>query len=151
MFQISKVPGILDRDLEKRCKQMQPVVRFRLARGRAHPGLRGTLCYIEPTDPRRTSFLDYPVTIKPANDLIQLAVIQTIHSTGLRGHRPSVAEVIAQIPPTYIDDVVAFESGRFTFLPKATYTVANTILYKSARTGISSREFGPYVNTRGAP
>ena len=70
------------------------------------------LCEIELPDPFKVAFTWDPVVTKPVDEreLKWLKVITTYHAAGYIAFvKPSIAEVLAQIPAELLDDVYAFE------------------------------------------
>jgi hypothetical protein len=94
------IPEISDERLAELAKRIRPVVRSR----------SNALAYIEPCDLRRVSFIwDAKITRK-ASKLVKHATIRTLHTYGYYGlFKPSIAEVLAQIPEDLIEQTVAFE------------------------------------------
>jgi hypothetical protein len=100
---------------------------------------RNTLRYIKPVDLFSASFLWEPTLLGSAADLREIGRITTYHTFGhLLFFKPSVAEVLAQIPDTYLGAAIAFEvigPGDADDLNienaalTAGYHVATTILY----------------------
>lgn len=97
------IPKITNAELSELAARIKPVVRDEK---------RNNLPFYIEVDPdlRGTSYLwDYKFT-EEAKDLFEFATIRTLHTYGYYGmFKPSVAEVLAQIPPEYRDRVVAFE------------------------------------------
>ena len=127
-----KIPEISDGVLRELAETIKPLVR------RA-----GELFYVEEHKLRKTSFtwLDPK---EQASGLKEVARISTLHGYGYPGFfKPSVGEVLAQLPPEYLSEgVVAFET-RGPDTPKEFYKTeetkaafeagfhtAETILYK---------------------
>ena len=95
-----EIPAISDELIEKLSQTMKPVVE-----------VDDHLFYIEPVDPRRTAFTWSPTVTNHADDLEFVAVIPTLHKCGSGVFfKPSIAEVLAQIPAGYIDQIVAFRT-----------------------------------------
>lgn len=126
----SWIPEISDDELFTLCTRIRTVVDF---------PKKGKF-FIKPVDPRNASFMWSPKPDKRAKDLKPLRVIRTYHTWSYYGFfKPSIAEVIAQIPKELLDQVVAFEIIKY---PKtaddlneesealnAGYHVATTRLY----------------------
>ncbi|KXK07542.1 MAG: hypothetical protein UZ21_OP11001001044 [Microgenomates bacterium OLB22] len=94
---IPKVPRMMVRQLALRIK---PVVDF---------GSRGK-CYIKPVDLFNVAYTWAPIPAEKAPVFEVLCDITTYHSYGAPVFfKPSIAEVLAQIPAEYRDVVVAFE------------------------------------------
>lgn len=93
------VPEINDTKLNSLCERILPVVRK-----------NGALYYIEPVDPRKTSYIWSPTITTEATGLKEFIKINTIHKCSYYGFfKPSVAEVLAQIPDDILDKICAFE------------------------------------------
>jgi len=99
-----------------------------------------------PSDWRKVSCLwDSENTEEDTSDLRLLAVITTIHTFGAPAlFKPSMAEVLAQIPANMVDEVVAFEictehGKEFAVYDGTTYHKAKTYLYKK-RDGNETRQ-----------
>ena len=57
-----------------------------------------------------TSFLWSPKTTVPAGNLEEVCTINTLHTYGYYGlFKPTVEEVLSQIPHCVVDEVIAFE------------------------------------------
>lgn len=127
------IPKITDDELVKRAENIKPVVREQ----RKFSG--DVLFYIKPVDLKNVAFTWDAKPTKQATGLKPIATITTYHAYGYYGFfKPSIAEVLAQIPEQYLKDVVAFE----TYGPDSVtdlnrnktelddgYHVAQTILY----------------------
>ena len=95
-----KIPKISDERLEELVKRIKPVVKHR---GKV-------LCYIKACDPRTIAFSWSPKFLSPAQGLKLITSIQTLHTFAYYGFfKPTIAEVLAQIPVELIDTVTAFE------------------------------------------
>lgn len=80
-------------------RKIRPVVRF-----------GNVPWYIKPTDPRKIAFAWDPKKAAETEGLQEVCEITTYHLFGYHGFfKPSVAEVLAQIPEEYLDNAVAFE------------------------------------------
>jgi hypothetical protein len=98
--------------------------------------VEGVLHYIKDVDPWETSFVWDPTPTKPAENLGILTIITTFHSFGAPAiFKPGIAEVLAQIPKSLLNEVVAFRtlsdltpSNILNTIPP--YHFAHTILYK---------------------
>jgi len=100
-----QIPEITDERLNELAARIKPVHNFGKRRGR---------CYVKPM--KRGDYLRgvaYTWEPRPADkveDLRPISDIRTYHTFGYYGFfKPSIAEVLAQIPPEVIDQVVAFE------------------------------------------
>lgn len=121
------VPSISDDRLKVLRTQMQPVVR----------NSAGELRYIAPVDARRVSFIWDPKFKGLARGLEEIGRITTYHGCAYYGFfKPSIAEVVAQIPPEHLPRTVAFETKiaahdnwREVTSPEGDCHRATTILY----------------------
>ena len=97
---VSERLEISDERLEELLQRIKPVVRHH----------DGELWYIKNVHPRRHSFTWDPKVTTKAGNLEQLARITTYHTFAAPVFfKPSVAEVLAQIPPRYVHATAAFE------------------------------------------
>lgn len=97
------IPKISNTELAELAKRIRPIVR------KESRGNRPFYIKVGP-DLRGTSYLWDVKYEKEAKGLFEFATITTLHTYGYHAFfKPSVAEVIAQIPPEYRDRVVAFE------------------------------------------
>ncbi len=124
------IPKMSDEKLSKLLERIKPVVRFakirtsrkELGDGRfsitmkPHPKGKlqvwdaGEPYYIKSVDPRKVSFIWSAKADKLAEGLNKIADITTYHTFGYHGFfKPSIAEVIEQIPKKFLGKVVAFE------------------------------------------
>lgn len=104
------IPEISDEKLLELSQRIKPVIRF----SRGLKGLflspEGIPYYIKPVDLREMAFTWDATPSKKAKGLQEIVAIRTLHSYGYHGlFKPSIAEVIAQIPEEFLDRVVAFE------------------------------------------
>jgi hypothetical protein len=111
---MKRIPDISDKKLEMLVKKIKPVVRCsrlldtELVRLN-HEG--DLLCYIEYDNPRMDNFVQDPKPKSLAEGLKHFADVKTYHKFGVPVlFSPSIAEVLAQIPKKYLDEVVAFET-----------------------------------------
>lgn len=96
----SWIPEISDGELKKLCGRIRAVVDF---------SEKGKF-YIKPVDPHNVAFTWNPKPDKEAEGLKFLRDIRTYHTWAYSGYfKPTIAEVIAQIPKDILDQVVAFE------------------------------------------
>lgn len=127
----SWIPEISDEELEKRCKKIRPLVRNK----------KGILRYIAKCPYRDWAFMWSPKFRTKAPDLNVITDITTYHTWAFYGFfKPTIAEVIAQIPIDVLDRVVAFEIikspettedlNRESVALNAGYHVAITRLYE---------------------
>lgn len=131
------IPEIADTVLEALAGQMKPVVRFVKGEGgRLITHDEGELYWIKPVDLRQTAFTWDPKPTRRATGLVKLRDIITCHTYGYHGFfKPSIAEVIAQIPLEVLPDVVAFETHTDLGLGNIVgdHHVTTTTLYGSRR------------------
>jgi hypothetical protein len=130
------IPEITDERIEDLLHRMWSVVRF----SDGNQDRSGELYYIHSVDARSIAFTWDPYPTDLATDLVELARIQTLHTYGYHGmFKPSVAEVLEQIPEEYLDETVAFEThgpetvhdlNREHDALDAGFHVAETILYR---------------------
>lgn len=125
-----KVPEISERRILELAERIKPVVTFE-QEGR---------CYIKPVDLFSESYTWDPEPASKANGLKLLCDITTYHPYGYYGSfKPSIAQVILQIPSEHLDKVVAFEIVKHPETPddldteseifNSGYHVATTRLY----------------------
>ncbi len=125
-----KIPEISDAKLAELVQRIKPVVRMARVKtsmrktktggvritqilhllGKMVPWESGRLHYIRPVDPRSVAYTWEPKHTKEARGLQPIRDITTLHTYGFYGFfKPSIAEVLAQIPEDILDSVVAFE------------------------------------------
>ncbi|OVE74468.1 hypothetical protein BVX95_02370 [archaeon D22] len=129
------IPKISDKKMNELYSRVKPVVRCAEVRyaGQVNYELhdKGDLYFIEEVDPREVAFTWDPKPKERADGLIELAQINTLHTYGYHGFfKPSVAEVLSQIPQEYLSDVVAFETEYAGF--SGSYHAGQTKLYRSS-------------------
>ena len=124
------IPKISDEELRSRAARIKALVRK-----------EGKLYTIEqPKNLRQTAFLWDPVFKERSGVVMELGRVRTLHSYGAPSlFKPSIAEVLAQIPPELAAKVKAFEvlgpdtadgmNGHWDEL-NAGFHVAETILYR---------------------
>lgn len=111
---MKRIPDISDERLESLVGKIKPVVRcsnfvYADIVEMNHEG--DLLCYLEDVDPKMDNFVQNPKLGKVAEGLKHLADIKTYHKFGVPVvFSPTVAEVLAQIPEKYLDEVAAFET-----------------------------------------
>ena len=133
---IDSIPKISkDRVLEL-YSRIKPVVRF--YRGELSEDGRGKLYHIKKVNPFNIAFTWDPKPLKIARGLEKIIDIETLHTWGYYGiFKPSIEEVLAQIPREYIDRVSAFETQLVSLDPsvaiRGDYHVAMTSLYENIR------------------
>ena len=97
-----QIPALSDKQLATRYARIHPVVRDDDDR----------LRYIVPPAPRTQAFTWDPKVQEKAEGLTVLRTIPTLHTYGYYGFfKPTVAEVLAQIPEEDLERVVAFETN----------------------------------------
>lgn len=102
----------------------------------------GALWYIEPVDLTNVAFSWDPKLVRKAEGLTPIGLIRTLHTYGYYGmFKPSIAEVLAQIPESYLEKTVAFrvvgpdtadDLNREKEALNAGFHVAETTLYAGA-------------------
>ncbi|PWU22642.1 hypothetical protein C5B42_05380 [Candidatus Cerribacteria bacterium 'Amazon FNV 2010 28 9'] len=135
-----RIPEISNERLAELAARIKPVVFVRYGK----IGESGVLRYIGPiSDLRGESFLWDPSLQEEAVGLIPVAEITTYHTFAFEGFfRPTIAEVLAQIPPKWVMDAIAFEIVEYPRsledmqkhpeMMRRGYHVATTRLYKKA-------------------
>ena len=109
---MSRIPKISDERLHELHARIKPVVRGAATKKGAVRHGGGDLYFIQDVDLRGIAFTWDPVLTQPAEGLKELARIETYHTCGYYGFfKPSIAEVLAQIPSKYLDHCVAYECG----------------------------------------
>ena len=127
VLEVLDLPGDRLRELADRIK---PVVDFQ----------REGRCYIKPVDVFAEAFTWDAEPASKAADLKALCDITTYHPYGYYGFfKPSIAQVILQIPQEHLEKVIAFEIVKSPDIPdgldpesevlNAGYHVATTRLY----------------------
>lgn len=95
-----EIPTISDELLEELYGRIKPLVRDQ----------DGNLRFIKDVDPRRTAYSWLPEYTGTAESVYRLGSFATLHTFGAPVFfKPSVAEVLAQIPAGYLDVAKAFE------------------------------------------
>lgn len=95
----SRIPTLTDARLDELVARIKPVVEF-----------DGVKRYIQPCHPRNVAYLWDPKPADKAPAFKRVAEIQTLHTYGYIGFfKPSIAEVLSQIPEQLVDQVIAFE------------------------------------------
>lgn len=128
------IPDMADDVVDQLGTRIRPIVRFE---GAAH--------YIQPVDLRRTAFTWDPKAAETAENLEPVRDIRTYHTYGYYGFfKPSIAEVLKQIPEDLREQVAAFEIisrpesaddlDAESEALNAGFHVATTRLYRSATT-----------------
>lgn len=124
-----QIPEITDERLNELLARIKPVIEF-----------DGVKHYIKKCHPRNVAYTWDAKKATPAPPLREIATIRTYHTYGYHGFfKPSIAEVIAQIPAEHIDQVTEFEIVKRPMEAKdlneekralnAGFHVATTVLY----------------------
>lgn len=93
------IPEVSEEKIKELFSRIKPVIDY-----------NGVKKYIKDVDPFNISYIWSPKTKGIANNLIAIKDIITYHSYGYYGlFKPSIAEVLAQIPDDIVDKVDAFE------------------------------------------
>lgn len=122
------IPKIAPKRITELLKQIRPCVRR-----------DDKLHFIQPVDPRKVAFTWDPKLAGEAPEMPIIGKIRTLHTYGYHGFfKPSIAEVLAQIPEDLLPNVGAFETNgpetasdldREREALHAGFHVAETILY----------------------
>lgn len=97
---MSRIPNVPKERICELAKRIKPVVRF-----------TSGLHYIKPVDLFTIAFTWDPKRASKAKGLRKLRDITTYHTYGYHGFfKPSIAEVLAQIPAELLGEAVAFET-----------------------------------------
>lgn len=125
-----RIPKLPDEEFQRRQERIRPLVRD-----------QDWLYYIEPVDSWKVAFEWDPKRKDHAEELREVARIQTFHTFGYYGFfKPTVGEVLSQIPEEWAMVVTAFEVNgpqtatdlnRNRDLLNEGYHVAETILYST--------------------
>lgn len=137
------IPKVSNADLESMLKRIRPVARFREnPQGEECPHCgyreyeleqddRGDLYYIKKVNPRNVAYTWDPQPAEKAKGLVKHKDITTHHTYGYYGFfKPSIAEVLAQIPEADLETVCAFEYVYGTAEITGEYHSATTRLYR---------------------
>jgi len=96
----SYIPEVPEKEIRARAKTIKPVIAG---------GAKG-LHYIKEVDLFNVAYTWNPKPTKPATGLEPIQDIKTYHEYGYYGlFKPSIAEVLAQIPEKLLKEVVAFQ------------------------------------------
>lgn len=96
------IPEIDDVELERLMQLMKPVARF---------GEDKWLHTIMPVNPRNVAFTWDPSPAEKLTDAFEVARIETYHTCGyIACFKPTITEVLAQIPKHLIDETEFFET-----------------------------------------
>jgi hypothetical protein len=127
------IPEISDTKLKKLAKRIRPVVRFAEGAEGKFPDPRGVAYYIKPVHLRNAAVTWGPKPSRKAGELRLVDTIHTYHEYGAPSlFKPSVAEVLAQIPEKHLKNIVAFEIGDADLSSSGEQHVASTRLYARA-------------------
>jgi len=127
---VLEVPGLPEDRIRELALRIKPAVEFK----------REGRCYIKPVDVFAEAFTWDSEPASNATGLKPLCDITTYHPYGYYGFfKPSIAQVILQIPQEHLDTVIAFEIVKSPDIPdgldpesdvlNAGYHVATTRLY----------------------
>lgn len=100
-----RIPPITDERLAELMAKIKPVVRDNVSQGARK------LSYVTPRNPRNESFTWEPQRLGQANDLVEIARMDTYHTWAYYGFfKPTVAEVLAAIQHRPdLEHILAFE------------------------------------------
>lgn len=117
---MAAIPAIDDERLALLLETLVPVVEG-----------EGGLWHIAPTDPRTTSFTWSPTLTGRARDLIAIESFPTFHSFSAPAFfKPTIAEVLSQLPGPPAPEVVAFTTLAHTAgIGGNGHHVATSVLY----------------------
>lgn len=104
------IPKVPEEHIRELADKIKPVVRF--AHGAEGPFLsaKGFPYYIEPVDLFRIAYAWDPKPTEEATQFKPICDITTFHTYAYYGFfKPTIAEVLSQIPDEYLDTVIAFE------------------------------------------
>ncbi|MBU0667055.1 MAG: hypothetical protein ABIC91_00995 [Nanoarchaeota archaeon] len=120
-----------DEEIEALYENIKPVVRFDDLKEQSDDERRD-LYFIKDVNLYNIAYAWDPKPTKKAENLEKLADIQTKHTWAYHGFfKPSIAEVLVQIPQKYINDVSAFEIKSDTVAITGNYHTVLTRLYKT--------------------
>ncbi|MBI4118791.1 MAG: hypothetical protein HY452_00830 [Parcubacteria group bacterium] len=104
------IPKIPKKRIKELAKRIKPVVRFARGANGLFESSEGHLFHIKPVDLFGIAYTWDPKPTDKATGLKRLCDIRTYHTYGYYGFfKPSIAEVLAQIPTEHLTEVVAFE------------------------------------------
>ncbi|MEK7609440.1 MAG: hypothetical protein AAB476_03105 [Patescibacteria group bacterium] len=96
----SWIPEVPEECIKELAERIKPVVQF----------ARKGKCYIKPVDLFGVAYTWDPKPMDKATRIKPICDIRTYHTYSYHGmFKPSIAEVLAQIPADHVDKVVAFE------------------------------------------
>lgn len=106
----SWIPEVPKGRVQELAERIKPVVRFALGEKGLFRSSEGHLYYIKPVDLFGIAYMWSPKPEEKVVGLKPLCDITTYHIYAYYGFfKPTIAEVLAQIPAEYLDKVVAFE------------------------------------------
>lgn len=106
----SRIPEVPKERIKELAERIKPVVRFALGEKGLFRSSEGHPYHIEQVDPFRIAYMWTPKPAGKATSLKPLCEITTYHTYAYYGFfKPTIAEVLAQIPAEHLDKVVAFE------------------------------------------
>lgn len=116
------LPDISDSTLKELVKTVRPMYQFK----------EQGLSFIKLPDLRGESFIWSPEFLEKAENIEAFRGIETLHSYGSPSlFKPSIAEVLSQIPDEFITETVGFTTEQKGFSMREKYHTANTILYRT--------------------
>jgi hypothetical protein len=123
---MERIPKVSNEDIEQLAERIKPVCRYTKSSKGYHRSDEGDLYYIKPVDLYRTAFTWDPKADKPAKGLKEIGRIETF--------KPSIAEVLSQLPKDGLEKIVAFETGVGNIdIMSDGYHAATTVLYGRSR------------------
>lgn len=134
------IPGTIDHEWIQGEGHVPEISDERLAAlmARSQPLIQrdGKLFTIEPVDPRRTAFTWDPKPAEEALGLVEIGRFRCDHECGYHGlFKPSIAEVLSQIPDKFIERFCAYcidrESG-IDIYRTGSHQRSTVILYERA-------------------
>lgn len=150
----SRIPEVPQKVIGELAKRIRPVIRFARVRQKIRNGKivevldpngklqrddRGSLYFIKPVNPFNIAFPWDPKPDTRAPRLQELCKITTYHTWAYYGcFKPTIAEVLAQIPAEHLDKTIAFSTqgpetaadlNRHIEITNEGYHVAETTLY----------------------
>ena len=132
---MSRIPEISNERLAELHARIKPVVRGAKTTKGVVRHDEGDLYYIQDVDLRGESFIWDPTLTELAEGLNEFARIETAHTCGYYGiFKPSIAEVLAQIPVAFLDRCMAYECcvGDVDIIEGGSAHRVMTVLYERA-------------------
>jgi hypothetical protein len=152
MYETKRIPEISDEKLTELYNRIKPVLYYEKKEICEHCGSplsdcyehseneTGELFYIKDVDARNVAFPWSPTRVNKADDIVSFRETVTYHTWGYYGFfKPTIAEVISQIPEDALDRTVAFltigpkdcdEMNKHIEELNDGYHVAKTILFE---------------------